>query len=235
MGAETLIVQTDVSLLDDVENLAQRSYAAFGAVDLLVNNAGVYVHGSVVDITMNDWNWIIGVNLYGVIHGVRTFVPHMKKQTAVSHVVNVAFTGGIRGPSHGLNGSYFLTKHAVVILTEALYYTLADEAPQVKASVYCPGYVNTELYRTDDSRPDRFNANATLMSEEGREAGRKLLQERGMSIDESAQVLFEGVQKDQLYIGPKAFQKGIHPDLADALRNRAENIINERNPDLPAA
>ncbi len=225
MGAEALIVQTDVSIPSAVENLAEISYAAFGTVDLLVNNAGVAVPIPVMDTTLDDWHWVMGVNFYGVLHGVRAFVPRMMEQQTTSHVVNVS---SLRGIVSG-GGSYGVSKHAVVTLTESLYSELAEAAPNVRVSVYCPGRVATELDGIERSRPERFKAEASVMTDERRAVWRELLA-NGVSIDEAARILFDGLQDDKLYIGPKGFQKQL-PGLADAVRKRTENLLNEDNPE----
>ncbi len=227
MGAETLIVQTDVSLLADVENLAEQSFEAFGAVHLLVNNAGVAVPASVLESSMDDWNWLMGVNFYGVLYGIRAFIPRMMEQDTGGHVVNVSSLAGvIEG-----EGPYDVSKHAVVALTESLYHELADKAPYIKVSVYCPGWVDTEIDTIDRSRPERFRNDTTLPTDEGRAKWREALA-KGFSIEESARVLFEGIENDNLYIGPKAFQSQL-PGLVNAVRSRAKNILNERNPEHP--
>jgi NAD(P)-dependent dehydrogenase (short-subunit alcohol dehydrogenase family) len=229
IGAETLVVQTDVSLLGDVESLAAKSYEAFGSVNLLVNNAGVEVGTSLLESSMDDWNWVMGVNFYGVLYGVRTFIPRMIKQDTASHVVNVSSTCGIVDGGKCAN-SYGVSKHAVVALTEGLYQELGNTAPHVKVSAFCPGYVNTEIDTSERSRPARFKANATLGTEEKRAAWRAGL-DGGFSIEEAARLLFEGLRADKLYIGPQAWLE-IHPDLPESIRGRAENIINERNPEF---
>jgi NAD(P)-dependent dehydrogenase (short-subunit alcohol dehydrogenase family) len=218
-------VQTDVSKLSDVERLAKKSYAVFGSVDLLVNNAGVAVPASVLESTLDDWNWVMDVNFYGVLYGLRAFIPRMIKQDSTSHVVNVSSLSGIVPGG----GSYGVSKHAVVVLTESLYYDLADSAPHVKVSVYCPGWVATEFDGVERSRPERFKANATILTEKKRVGWRKALA-GGLSIEESAQILFEGLQDDKLYIGPIGFQEQL-PELAGEVRNRTENILNEVNPE----
>lgn len=224
VGAEILIVQTDVSQLADVENLAEKSFAAFGAVDLLVNNAGVAVPASVLESTLDDWNWVMDVNFYGVLYGVRTFIPRMIEQDSISHVVNVSSLSGIVPGG----GSYGVSKHAVVVLTESLYYDLADSAPHVKVSVYCPGWVATEFDGIERSRPERFKTDATIVTEKKRAGWRKALA-GGLSIEESAQILFDGLRDDKLYIGPIGFQEQL-PELAGEVRNRTESILNEVNP-----
>lgn len=229
MGAETLIVQTDVSQEADVENLSEKSFATFGAVDLLVNNAGAAAPESVLASTMDDWNWVMNVNFYGVLYGVRAFIPRMREQKTTSHVVNVS---SLMGLTPGRGGPYRVSKHAVVVLTESLYHELADTAPHVHLSVYCPGWVDSEFYRVDQSRPERFRTHATVMTDEARANWRKKFA-GGISIEESAGILFDGLQHDHFYIGPKAFQEQI-PGIADALRERTENILNEGNPVLLA-
>jgi short-subunit dehydrogenase len=149
----------------------------------------------------------------------------MMEQESISHVVNVSSLSGIEPGG----GSYGVSKHAVLVLTESLYYELADTAPQVKISAYCPGWVDTEFYRVDRSRPERFKENATIVGEEQRANWRKALS-KGVSIDESAQFLFDGLMSDKLYIGPKAFQEQL-PELVSEARNRTENILNEVNPE----
>lgn len=224
LGAETLIVQTDVSQVEAVENLAEASYRAFGTVDLLVNNAGVDVPASVLDSTLDDWNWVMGVNFYGVVYGVRAFIPRMMQELKDSHVVNVSSISGLEEGG----GLYGVSKHAVVVLTESLYHDLANTAPHVKVSVYCPGWVDTEFYRVDQSRPERYQGNATPMTDEDRAEWRADLS-KGFSIEESARILFAGIKDDKLYIGPQAFLKQL-PDLGDWIRDRAENIVQEKNP-----
>lgn len=234
LGAETLVVQTDVSDLLDVENLANRSHERFGAVDLLVNNAGVVAPGTVWGSSMDDWNWVMGVNFYGVLHGVRTFVPRMIAQNQAAHIVNVASLAGL----FPAGDSYGVSKHAVVALSEALYRDLADHASQIKVSVYCPGYVNSELDQIDTDerpRPERFRRNATSGWTDERRSSVRESFDNGFTIEDAAQALFDGLENDTFYIGPKAFSRQVSelPDvggLDEIIRNRAENIINERNP-----
>lgn len=226
MGVETLIVQTDVSLLENVENLAEKSFEAFGAVHLLVNNAGVISSGSVLEMTMDDWNWVMGVNFYGVLYGVRTFIPRMIKQNEDSHVVNVSsISGVIEGRS-----SYGVSKHAVVALTEALYYDLAENAPHVKVSAYCPGFIDTELDTIERSRPKRFKKNESPYTDEELGEFRKSLS-GGISIEESANLLFEEMQEDKLYIGVKAFEEQL-PGAIERMLSRSQNILHGHNPEL---
>ena len=227
MGVETLIVRTDVSLLTDVENLAERSYEAFGSVDLLVNNAGVAVPASVLDSSLDDWNWVMSVNFYGVLYGVRTFIPRMIEHGPSSHVVNVSSMSGV----YPGGGHYGVSKHAVVVLTESLYYELAQKEAPVTVSVYCPGWVSTEFDTIERSRPERFSTDATLPPDDMRPRWRESLA-GGISIQESAGLVFDGIQENKLYIGPKTFKEHV-PELEKAVLDRAQNMLNGQNPKLP--
>ena len=226
LGAETLIVQTDVSDRSALENLADQSYAAFGSVDLLVNNAGVASPGSVLGSTYDDWDWVIGVNLYGVLYGIKVFVPRMIAQKSECHVVNVASISGVLPGG----GSYGVTKQGVIVLSESLYYDLAESAPQVKISALCPGWVASEFYRVGESRPDRYQTEATLPTEEEKTQWQKSI-EGGISIEAAADILFAGMANDQLYIGVREFEPTT-PGLAADVRRRTEHMLAGSNPEL---
>src|SRR5215831_13355553 len=135
-GATVLAVRTDVSQARDIEALAQKTLDAFGAVHLLCNNAGVWTGASIWESTIADWEWVLGVNLWGVIHGVRFFVPVMLAQDTECHIVNTASIAGlIAYPGAGI---YKVTKHGVVTLSETLYYELAERGAKVHVSILCP-------------------------------------------------------------------------------------------------
>lgn len=226
LGIKTLVIQTDVSELGEVQQLAEQSFRTFGTVDLLVNNAGVASPGSVLESSMDDWNWVMNVNFNGVLYGVKTFVPRMIEQAA-GHVVNVSSISGILPGG----GSYGVSKHAVLVLTEALYNDLATAAPHINVSAFCPGWVSSEFYRVEESRPERYQAEATAVSAERRANWKKSI-ESGISIDEAADMLFEGIRNDKLYIGPKGFLDQI-PNLHAVARSRVDNILKEKNPNVP--
>ena len=224
LGAETLIVQTDVSQVEQVENLAAATVEAFGHVDLLVNNAGVAQPGKSLEITLDDWNWVMGVNFYGVLYCLRAFVPGMIKRKQPSRVVNVSSLSGVLPGG----GSYGVSKHAVLVLTESLYQDLAESAPHVKVSALCPGWVATEFYRVDQSRPERFKGETTEVTDEYRETWRGWLT-GGITTDQLAQILFDGLARDQLYIGVQGFREA-GQDVGDKVMARAQNIVQEKNP-----
>src|SRR5262249_54157721 len=124
---------------------------AFGAVHLLCNNAGVATEAAVWETTLAEWEWVMGVNLWGVIHSVRVFVPLMLAQDTECHVVNTASMAGlISGPG---GGAYKVTKHGVVTLSETLHHELAERGAKVKVSVLCPGIVNTRILESARNRP----------------------------------------------------------------------------------
>jgi NAD(P)-dependent dehydrogenase (short-subunit alcohol dehydrogenase family) len=149
-GAEILSVPTDVSDGSSVEELRDKALARFGAVHLVHNNAGVAVGGPLWTVSEADWNWILGVNLWGVIHGIRAFVPVLLEQ-GEGHVVNTASLAGLTSP--GMLGPYNVTKHSVVTMSETLYRDLNLVGSRVGVSVLCPGFVRTGIAESDRNRP----------------------------------------------------------------------------------
>jgi NAD(P)-dependent dehydrogenase (short-subunit alcohol dehydrogenase family) len=150
-GATVLAVPTDVAQARAVEALAERTMQTFGAVHLLCNNAGVGAGGSIWESSLDDWEWVLGVNLWGVIHGVRSFVPLMLAQDTACHVVNTASIAGLL--SYHPSASYQVTKHAAVALSEHLYHSLAERQAKIGVSVLCPGWVRTRILESARNRP----------------------------------------------------------------------------------
>jgi NAD(P)-dependent dehydrogenase (short-subunit alcohol dehydrogenase family) len=225
-GATVLAVRTDVSQARDVETLAQKTLHAFGAVHLLCNNAGVAGTAAPVwGSTLADWEWVLGVNLWGVIHGVRVFVPVMLAQDEECHIVNTASMAGLIS-SPGL-GIYKVTKHGVVTLSETLHHELAERGANVKVSVLCPGIVNTRILESARNRPAHPPAEEPFdpASRAGWEALRQLVP-AGMPPAEVALAVFEAVRKDQFYVLT-------HPEGKEAVRTRMEDILQDRNPISP--
>ncbi|MGI8552639.1 MAG: SDR family NAD(P)-dependent oxidoreductase, partial [Dehalococcoidia bacterium] len=144
--ASVLAVLADVSKIAQVENLARRTLESFGAVHILCNNAGVSGGGRATwDATEADWQWVLGVNLWGVIHGIRVFVPIMLNQGTEGHIVN---TASVLGLSSGPGAPYGVSKHAVVRLSEGLYYDLLARGSRLRASVLCPGMIATRIIQS---------------------------------------------------------------------------------------
>ena len=142
-GGTVLGVRTDVSKRREVELLARQTLDAFGQVHVLFNNAGVAAGGTPWEATWNDWEWVIGVNLWGVIHGVKVFTPLMLSQNTECHIINTSSAAGLI--VGGASAPYAVTKHAVVALSESLYLTLQQQNSLIKVSVLCPGLVRSKL------------------------------------------------------------------------------------------
>src|SRR5204862_7300470 len=153
-GAEVIAVVTDVSKPESVEALAQRTLDTFGAVHVVHNNAGVATSGLIWECTVADWRWVLGVNLWGVIHGVHTFVPIMLEGGDEGHIVNTASAAGLTSPP--FLGPYNVTKHGVVTLSETLARELALQQSKIKVSVLCPGFVTTGIANSARNRPEEL-------------------------------------------------------------------------------
>ena len=224
-GAAALAVRTDVSRAGDVEALAQKTLDVFGAIHLLCNNAGVGTGAAIWESTIADWEWVIGVNLWGVIHGVRVFVPIMMEQDTECHIVNTASVAGLTsGP--GL-GAYKVTKHAVVTLSETLYHELAERGAKVKVSVLCPGVVSTRIMESARNRPGNIPTTAPL--DPASAARWDTLKQRvaaGMPAEQVAHAVFEAIRRDQFYILT-------HPEGKEHIRTRMEDILQGRCPTPP--
>jgi NAD(P)-dependent dehydrogenase (short-subunit alcohol dehydrogenase family) len=224
-GATVLAVRTDVSQARDIEALAQKTLKVFGAVHLLCNNAGVGTEAAIWESTCEEWEWVMGVNLWGVIHGVRVFVPIMLAQDEECHIVNTASMAGlISGP--GL-GAYKVTKHGIVTLSETLHHELAERGAKVKVSVLCPGIVNTRIMESARNRPGHLPPTESFGAASGArwEALRQLVP-AGMPPVQVADVVFEALRKDRFYILT-------HPESKEYVRMRMEDILQERSPTPP--
>ncbi len=218
LDSELFSVQTDVSKREDIERLAEQVISKFGAVHLLVNNAGFGAGLSVWESSWDDWDWVMGVNLWGVIYGIKVFAPIMLEQGEPGHIVNTASIAGLL-PQHP-SAPCQVTKHAVIALTENLHYSLIQKKAQIRASVLCPGYVKTRIMEADRNRPkESENAPVELGPEQA--AVLQYLKDKvdtGISPQEVAEVLFRAIKEDQLYVGT-------HPDLVPRVQERMNAII----------
>lgn len=227
-GATALAVPTDVSKAADVEALAKKTVDAFGAVHLLCNNAGVGPMTWILGSTLAEWEWVVGVNLWGVIHGVRVFTPIMLEQDMDCHIVNTASRAGlVCAPSLGL---YRVTKHAVVALSETLYHELAQKKAKIHVSLLCPAMVKTGIMDWERRRPAALQKERAdkLTRPEEEALAQKMLRsmETAMSPDQVADLVLKAVKEEKFYIFP-------HPELADEVRLRMEDILQGRNPSKP--
>ena len=226
-GATVLAVRTDVSKAVDVEALADESFETFGSVDLLCNNAGVAPpFGVTWERTLKDWEWVLGVNLWGVIHGVRSFVPRMIDQGTEGHIVNTASEAGITS-SPGF-AVYHATKHAVVAISESLHHDLWLARSKLKASVLCPWWVKTAIFDSDRNRPAELKNEPASKARQKRDEimetmSRETLNSSGQTPVEVAAKVFEAVKNESFYVIT-------HPEIKERVRTRMEDIIEERTP-----
>jgi NAD(P)-dependent dehydrogenase (short-subunit alcohol dehydrogenase family) len=158
-GVETLAVPTDVASPEQVDALAERASDAFGALHLVCNNAGVFKGGKSWEVSLADWKWTLDVNLWGVIHGVRSFVPRLLAHGEEAHLVNTASMAGLM--SNPFSGPYTVSKHAVVALSEVLHHELTLTGSKVGVSVLCPEAVATRIGESERNRPGGAAATAT--------------------------------------------------------------------------
>jgi NAD(P)-dependent dehydrogenase (short-subunit alcohol dehydrogenase family) len=227
-GARVFGVRTDVSKRSDVELLSRRALDAFGPVHLLFNNAGVAAGGAPWEATWNDWEWVIGVNLWGVIHGVKVFTPLMLAQNTECHIVNTASIAGLIIGS--ISAPYGVTKHAVVALSESLYFSLQQRNSLVKVSVLCPALVRTNISNAERNRPAELRDESVTLTPE-RQAG---LAAFAAAIETStppvqvADVVFEAIKQEQFYILP-------HPEWTEVIQLRTDKVLRMENPQSPAA
>lgn len=225
-GATCLALRCDVSSAADVEALARHTVEAFGAVHIVCNNAGVAPLGVVWENTVADWQWTLGVNLWGVIHGVRAFTPILLRQGDEGHVVNTASVAGLIAPP-GM-GMYNVSKHAVVALSETLHHDLAAQRAKVKCSVVCPAYFPSGIADSERSRP------AALMDEREKTADdlardaamRKAVQSGRLSAEDIAEQVFAAVRDERFYVLT-------HPRIKPAIESRMRDILDEKNPTSP--
>ena len=234
LGAQVLAQKTDVARADSVQALADATMARFGAPGLLFNNAGVGGTGGLLwENSHADWEWTLGVNLWGVIHGVRIFTPLMlaaaaKDPTFEAHIVNTASMAGLLTPPN--MGVYNTTKHAVVALTETLYQDLNLVTSQVSCSVLCPYFVPTGIFKSERNRPADLGAREQLTASQriAREMGQKAVNSGKVSAAEVAQLSFEAIAANQFYIYS-------HPKALGNVETRMRAIVDIRNPPDPFA
>ncbi len=226
--ADTIAVVTDVSKIDDVQSLAQKAIEAFGKVDLLFNNAGVATGSSIWESSINDCKWVVGVNLWGVVHCIHEFVPIMLKQGTQCHIVNTSSIAGLT--TYHPSALYHLTKHSIVALSEQLYHDLEMRGANINVSVICPNVVNTNIMDAERNRPkvylnDRPADTRKSVSDEMEKVFRKMIKD-GMSPSVLAEIVFEAIKAEKFYILT-------HPEMKPLIKLRHDGIMEERNPFLP--
>ncbi len=178
-GHDVCAVRTDVSRADEVQRLAAATLDAFGKVHVVCNNAGVFTGGRSWQAPLSDYEWVFGVNVWGVLHGLRAFVPILLAQGEPAHIVNTASMAGVTGAP--MAAAYYMSKHAVVALSESLFHELALEKTPVGVSVLCPEMVSTGIARSERNRPAELG--------------------RGELEDDPGRDLVEGAIKELIYMG----------------------------------
>ena len=223
-GVSARSMQLDVSKAEEVEAFAAMTERDLGPAFVVCNNAGVSPIAPAWEASLGDWQWTLGVNLWGVIHGVRSFVPRLVARNA-GHVVNTASVAGIINPPG--SAAYNVSKHAVVALSETLHHDLRERGSAVGVSALCPAYVPTGIADSERNRPPQFAAADKSPETRAREANLKKAVASGrLSADDVARAVVRAVKEQRFYILT-------HPRIKGAIRARMEDILDERTPRDP--
>jgi len=224
LGRRALVVPTDVTDRSSVEALADRAYGHFGAVHVLCNNAGVASTSAakaIWDCSLDEWRWVMGVNLMGVVHGIRSFVPKMIAQGSEGHVVNTASMAGLIQGS----GIYGVTKHGVVALSESLSNELQVSGAKLKVSVLCPGWVATRIAQAERNRPEAPREDPGPLTPQI-EGMRKLFERliaNGLDPNTVGDIVIDAIRNERFYVLT-------HPTWANMIEHRMRNILEGRDP-----
>ena len=231
-GAQVLAQRLDVSKAGEVEALGALVAARFGAPHFVFNNAGIGTGGLIWESTLKDWDWVLGVNLMGVVHGVRLFTPMMLAAAQADpgysgHIVNTASMAGMLNPPN--MGVYNVSKHAVVALSETLYQDLSLVTTQVHASVLCPFFVPTGINQSHRNRPGEFAATQPTKSQLISQAQTdKAVSSGKLTAADVAAMVFDAVDNNRFYIFS-------HPQALAGVQTRLEDVMLQRNPSDPFA
>lgn len=221
-GIEAIGLITDVSSESDMDALGKLALETYGKVNLLFNNAGVGAGGPLVEQTVKDWEWVLGVNLWGVIHGLRVFLPHLLEH-GDGHIVNTASVAGLT--SYSYTGAYSVSKHGVVTLTETLFHEVRDMESSLGVSVLCPGIVKTNIISSERNRPEQLSD--PLIPEPADEPNNSsfvdVVYEHGLDPNTVAEQVKTAILENQFYIWTDYVYE-------EAIASRHDDIINRRNP-----
>jgi NAD(P)-dependent dehydrogenase (short-subunit alcohol dehydrogenase family) len=232
MGVQVLPFKLDISKAAEVEAMGEAVFKRFGAPHFVFNNAGVGAGGLIWENTLKDWEWVVGVNIMGVAHGVRVFTPMMleaakKDPSYQGHIVNTASMAGLlNAPNMGV---YNVSKHAVVSLSETLYQDLKLVTDQISASVLCPFFVPTGISQSQRNRPDEFKQSGSKPTKSqliGQAMSDKAVGSGKVSAADVAQKVFDAVHTGQFYVYS-------HPKAIGSVQVRLEDIMQQRNPTDP--
>jgi NAD(P)-dependent dehydrogenase (short-subunit alcohol dehydrogenase family) len=224
--SEVLALRVDVAKADQMELLAEAAYARFGAVHLLFNNAGVGAGGLIWENTVADWEWVLGVNVWSVIHGVRLFTPRMIAQGDECHIVNTASVAGLL--SAQLMGVYNVSKHSVVTLSETLYQDLRVVNANIGVTVLAPAFVPTGIADAERNRPEEFKRDGELTESQKIAAAqsKKAVSSGRVTAPEVAAKVFACIEEKRFYCLT-------HPKILGSVELRLQDILQGRNPSDP--
>ena len=222
-AGRVLAQRTDVSREDEVKALADAAFARYGGVHLLCNNAGVGLTRVSWELSTADWNWVLGVDLWSVIHGIQHFVPRMLQQAEGGHVVNTSSVAGLLS-TPGM-AAYNVAKHGVVTLSETLYGELLAAKAKVGVSVLCPAWVPTAIHESGRNRQERFGeaSPAAGLSAAYEQRMASAVKSGRLTATDMASEVFSAVMEDRFYVIP-------HRKINSAIQLRMDDIMNLRNP-----
>jgi NAD(P)-dependent dehydrogenase (short-subunit alcohol dehydrogenase family) len=220
-------VLTDVSSADDVERLADAAMDCFGGIHIVCNNAGVIAGGLLWEQSLADYRWLMDVNVWGVVHGIRSFVPRMQQQGGDCHIVNTASMAALTAMPY--TGIYNMTKHAVLALSETLYHELAFHAPNVKVSILCPEAINTGIAAAQRNRPERYSGEGDIVKSGERDRIMQVLADSvaaGIGPEVMAQRVLEAIREERFYILSEedAWRKTANTRLDDVREGRNPSL-----------
>lgn len=226
-GAEVLTLHADVTIPEEVEKIVDSTIETFGQIDFLVNNAGVAISGPVWELPLQDWDWIVSANIMSQVYAMKKVIPLMLKQDTECHILNVASVAGLI-TSNGMP-AYHTTKHASVALTESTSFDLQAIGSKIKLSVFCPGFVQTDLHNYERHRPERFNDKSDpYYQSPSYFAGLKRAEfviKTGMPIDSIGMSVLTAIEENQFYILT-------HPLYNTIIGRRVKDMLEGRGPDL---
>lgn len=226
-GTEVIGVHCDVTLDAEVGKMVDEAISAYGSIDFLVNNAGIALSGPVWELPLQDWEWIVGANLMSQIYAMRRVIPIMLKQDTECHILNVASVAGLI-TSNGMP-AYHTTKHGSVALSESTSYDLQAIDAKIKVSVFCPGFVQTDLHNHERHRPSRFSDKSdSYYSSPQYASGLKKAEfviTTGMPIDSMGMSVMVGIEEEQFYILT-------HPIYNTLIGRRVKDMLEGRGPNL---
>ena len=212
-------IKTDVLIEESIKELFAKATQEYGNIHILCNNAGIGANSgnkAIWEIEKQDWDWVMGVNYQGVLKGIQTFLPHMLEHGEEGHVLTTVSLAGLLPGA----GTYGVSKHAVMALAEALSRDLITRNAKINSSVLCPGFVDTNIDKSERNRPKGFGEAQEVKSEMGAEIMSAMLRQ-GKKPEEIAEIVFNSIKENIFYILS-------HPAWDDSLRSHYENILSRK-------